>query len=176
MSASTGSSAAAPAETSASPVAAAAAPSASNHAAAAAGDAPAAAAVASATSADSGDDTLVQYVVMRSDLIKTRKWNIGGLIANGSHACVSAIVQFQAQGDADVAAYVAPDALAKMHKVVLSVPNEDELAATSALLDRSHIKHVVWTEQPENYRSCLALKPYRRSIVQPLLRHLKLFR
>jgi len=116
----------------------------------------------------------VQYVVMRSDLVKQKKWNVGGLIGNGAHACVSAIVQYM--GDGDVAAYTAPDALPNMHKVVLSVPDEAELNATADMLQRSGFKHVLWREQPENYCSCLALKPYRRSVVQPLLRHLKLFR
>ena len=39
------------------------------------------------------EQTLVQYIVMRSDLTKQHKWNAGGLIANGSHASVAVIAE-----------------------------------------------------------------------------------
>jgi len=120
------------------------------------------------------EDVLVQYVVMRGDLIKAHKWNVGGLIANGSHACVAAIMQHLQ--DDEVRRYTSADSLGSMRKVVLSAKDEQELIETAEKLQNNNIKHHVWVEHPENYRSCLAVRPYPRSIIQPLLKHLKLFR
>ncbi len=78
--------------------------------------------------------------------------------------------------DPDVVSYVSPVASTQMHKVVLSAKDLGELDSTAELLTKSSIKHHLWTEQPENLRACIAVKPYPRSVIQPLLRHLKLFR
>jgi peptidyl-tRNA hydrolase len=134
----------------------------------------AASAVESPPQPSDSSDVLVQYVVMRGDLIKAHKWNVGGLIANGSHACVAVICEHMA--DAEVKAYIDPTAATQMHKVVLAAKDDAELGATSDLLTHHQMKHKVWTEQPENFRSCLAVRPYPRSLIQPLLKHLKLFR
>jgi peptidyl-tRNA hydrolase len=124
------------------------------------------------------DLTLVQYVVMRSDLIKQFKWNIGGLIANGSHACISVISEHLE--DEEVRRYIGliptDPPQPQMHKVVLSVKDETELNETAELLTKNAIVHRVWMEAPEQFPSCLATRPYQRHILQPLLRHLKLFR
>ena len=123
---------------------------------------------------------LVQYVVMRSDLVKSLKWNVGGLIANGSHACLSVIAEHL--HDDDVRLYLGlstppeGEAAVQMHAVVLAVRDEEELQSTAELLRRHSIAHRLWVEAPERVPSCLATRPYQRSIVQPLLRHLKLFR
>ena len=130
------------------------------------------------SSSSTADSILVQYVVMRSDLIKAFKWNIGGLIANGCHASIAVIADHL--DDADVRAYIgrAEDEgqRTQMHKVVLAVKDEAELMETASLLTRHSIVHRVWVEAPEQLPSCLATRPYQRSVVQPLLRHLKLFR
>jgi peptidyl-tRNA hydrolase len=132
----------------------------------------------SPSSTSAADSILVQYVVMRSDLIKAFKWNIGGLIANGCHASIAVIADHL--NDADVRAYIGlagdEGQRTQMHKVVLAVKDEAELRDTAALLSRHSIDHRLWVEAPEELPSCLATRPYRRSVVQPLLRHLKLFR
>ena len=128
----------------------------------------------------SADSVLVQYVVMRSDLVKGHKWNVGGLIANGCHASISVLAEHL--NDADVRAYLGLAGAdeqrpqTQMHKVVLSVKDEAELLDTASLLTRHSIVHRVWVEAPELLPSCLATRPYQRRVVQPLLRHLKLFR
>ena len=157
--------------------------------------------------ASSYEQTLVQYIVMRSDLVKQHKWNVGGLIANGSHACVSVLAD--SWEDADVQRYVTASAGTQMHKVVLAARDEKELTDTASLLRQHSIVHKVWVsaptaashawllvyrsqhsprcvarplccgcqiEQPEQLPSCLATRPYRRHVLQPILRHLKLFR
>ena len=123
------------------------------------------------------DETLVQYVVMRSDLIKQHRWNVGALIANGSHACISVIAAHWQ--DEAVQRYVTSgnkNGAPQMHKVVLSVKDENELTDTAQILSHHRIVHQIWTEQPEAIQACLAVKPYPRSIIAPLLKHLKLFR
>ena len=114
------------------------------------------------------------YVVMRSDLVKSHKWNVGGLISNGAHACMAVVMAHR--NDPDVERYTSPDAETQMHKVVLAAKDEGELVETSKMLERHGMAHKVWVEQPEMIRSCLAVKPYPRSIIQPLLKALKLFR
>jgi peptidyl-tRNA hydrolase len=89
-------------------------------------------------------------------------------------ACVSVLMANLR--DAEVTAYTDPAAAAQMHKVVLSAKDESELVHTAELLQKNSIKHVLWTEQPEHMRTCLAVRPYPRKIIQPLLKHLKLFR
>lgn len=89
-------------------------------------------------------------------------------------ACVSVLMANLR--DAEVVAYTDPAAAAQMHKVVLSAKDEGELVDTAQMLQQNSIKHVLWTEQPEHMRTCLAVRPYPRKIIQPLLKHLKLFR
>ena len=123
------------------------------------------------------DATLVQYIVMRSDLVKQHRWNVGGLIANGSHACLAVIAEHVQHED--VRRYLGLSGekqSQQMHTVVLSVTDERELRDTAALLAGHDIAHCLWVEAPEQLPSCLATRPYPRSALQPLLRHLKLFR
>jgi len=60
---------------------------------------------------------LVQYVVLRKDLIKTLKWPTGALVAQGCHACTAAVHMFYE--DPNTQQYLRD--LDRMHKVVLEV-------------------------------------------------------
>ena len=62
---------------------------------------------------------LVQYVVVRGDLLRTLKWPTGALIAQACHACSAVIHLFHE--DPNTQEYVAE--LEQMHKVVLEVCN-----------------------------------------------------
>jgi peptidyl-tRNA hydrolase PTRHD1 len=64
----------------------------------------------------------------------------------------------------------------QMHKVTLKVPDEKELKETSEMLAENNISHKLWIEMPENIATCIATRPYPRSILRPLLKALKLFR
>lgn len=61
--------------------------------------------------------SMVQYIVVRSDLTKTLKWPLGALVAQACHACSA--VMFLFRDDPNVKEYTSN--LDSMHKVVLEV-------------------------------------------------------
>ena len=61
--------------------------------------------------------TIVQYVIVRADLIKTLSWPVGALIAQACHATSAVIHNFYSHEDTQ--AYLSN--LDNMHKIVLSV-------------------------------------------------------
>lgn len=61
--------------------------------------------------------TLIQYVVVRKDLISTLKWPVGAVIAQACHACSA--VMYQYHDDPVTKQYTAD--LDNMHKCVLEV-------------------------------------------------------
>ncbi|KAM9496163.1 putative peptidyl-tRNA hydrolase PTRHD1 [Clarias gariepinus] len=115
---------------------------------------------------------LVQYVVVRSDLINTLSWPLGAVITQACHAATAAIHLHYS--DPDTQEYLAE--LDTMHKVVLQAADEACLTDLSRTLNESGIMHKLWTEQPENIPTCLALKPYPKQTVQHLLKNFKLFK
>ena len=60
---------------------------------------------------------LVQYVALRGDLLRTHKWPVGAMVAQGCHACTAVIHTFREE--ANVAQYLSD--LDRMHKIVLEV-------------------------------------------------------
>lgn len=62
-------------------------------------------------------DVLVQYVVLRRDLIDT--WPLGSVVTQGCHAAVSAV--WSNKDDPFTIDYCSPDKLDSMHKVSLSL-------------------------------------------------------
>lgn len=60
---------------------------------------------------------VVQYLIVRGDLIKTLKWPVGALIAQACHASTAAMHLFYS--DAHTVEYL--ENLDNMHKVVLEV-------------------------------------------------------
>ena len=114
------------------------------------------------------EQTLVQYIVMRSDLVKQHKWNAGGLIANGSHAAV-AIIAERWQDD-EVQQYVRGADGKQMHTVVLAASDEKELMDTAGLLQQNSIVHKVWVNQPATQHctrdtaQCAGLPPLIRAV------------
>ncbi|TSL47666.1 putative peptidyl-tRNA hydrolase PTRHD1 [Bagarius yarrelli] len=115
---------------------------------------------------------LVQYVVVRSDLIHTLSWPLGAVITQACHAATAAI--HSNYSDPDTQEYLSD--LEHMHKVVLQTADEASLTQLSCTLRENGITHTLWTEQPENVATCLALKPYPKNIVQPFIRKLQLFK
>ncbi|XP_028296351.1 putative peptidyl-tRNA hydrolase PTRHD1 [Gouania willdenowi] len=115
---------------------------------------------------------LVQYVVVRSDLVHGLSWPLGAVITQACHAATAAVHLHY--GDPDTQRYLAE--LDSMHKVVLGAPDEAALSGLSETLTQAGVSHKLWIEQPENIPTCLALKPYPKETVQPLLRKFKLFK
>lgn len=116
--------------------------------------------------------SLVQYVVVRGDLLKQKSWNLGALIAQACHASTAVIHLFYTE--ADTQAYLAE--LDNMHKVVLEAKDEDQLKALADQLTEADVDHKVWVEQPENYPTCLAIRPYPKAQVQDYFKGFKLYR
>jgi peptidyl-tRNA hydrolase len=61
--------------------------------------------------------TLVQYVVVRKDLLKVLKWSLGAIITQACHAC-SAVIHIH-HDDSNTQAYLAD--VDHMHKIILEV-------------------------------------------------------
>ena len=67
-------------------------------------------------------------------------------------------------------------ALETMHKVILEVPSEESLRSLASTLNEAQIDFHLWEEQPEAIATALALKPYEKETVRPLLKKYKLFK
>ncbi|XP_013886724.1 putative peptidyl-tRNA hydrolase PTRHD1 [Austrofundulus limnaeus] len=115
---------------------------------------------------------LVQYIVVRSDLVHELSWPLGAVITQACHAATAAVHLHY--GDPDTQRYLSE--LDSMHKVVLAAPDEAALSGLSERLSQAGVAHKVWVEQPENIPTCLALKPCSKHTVRPLLSNFKLFK
>ncbi|XP_060526001.1 putative peptidyl-tRNA hydrolase PTRHD1 [Cylas formicarius] len=116
--------------------------------------------------------SLVQYVVVRGDLIKELKWPLGAVIAQACHA-VTAVVHLFYE-DECTKQYLSD--VDNMHKVVLEAPDEKSIADLKVKLDENHVKHKLWIEQPEGIPTCVAVKPYPKDEVQKYFKKFKLFK
>ncbi|WOL18305.1 hypothetical protein Cni_G27099 [Canna indica] len=115
-------------------------------------------------------DVVVQYVVLRRDLIDT--WPLGSVVTQGCHASVAAV--WSHRDHPDVLAYCSDRDLDSMHKVTLEVKGETQLRNLAEKLKTEGIDHKLWIEQPENFPTCLATRPYHKSQVATFFRKLKL--
>ena len=129
---------------------------------------------APAAAAEDADETLVQFVVVRRDLLKTLEWPVGSVIAQACHACLA--VAWEHKDDPDVVRYLAPENVDAMHKVTKEVKGEPQLRTLADKLKAEGIAYKLWTEQPENIPTAIALKPYPASRVKPLLKKYQLFK
>ncbi|KAH7847000.1 hypothetical protein Vadar_020635 [Vaccinium darrowii] len=116
------------------------------------------------------EDVVVQYVVLRRDLIDT--WPLGSVVTQGCHASVAAI--WSNKEDPHTVDYCSPANIDSMHKVTLEVKGEIQLSNLSEKLTAGGIAHKLWIEQPENIPTCLATKPYPKSMVSLFFKKLKL--
>lgn len=115
---------------------------------------------------------IVQYVIVRGDLLTKLSWPVGALVAQAFHAATAAIHLFY--NDEHTQAYLAD--LDNMHKVILEAPNEATLRQLAEKLTESGIEHKLWVEQPEDFPTCLAVKPYPKTEVQKHFKKLKLYK
>mmetsp|Transcript_21027 Transcript_21027/g.31354 ORF Transcript_21027/g.31354 Transcript_21027/m.31354 type:complete len:129 (+) Transcript_21027:817-1203(+) len=125
----------------------------------------------SASSNDAKSDTVVQYVVVRRDLLK-KGWGTGPLMAQACHASTAAL--WLSRNTKWTASYT--NDLDNMHKVILSAKNEGALLKAAKNLEAGGMGFKMWVEQPENIKTALATYPAPRSIVKPLTKGLQLFR
>ncbi|XP_058810043.1 putative peptidyl-tRNA hydrolase PTRHD1 isoform X2 [Phymastichus coffea] len=115
---------------------------------------------------------IVQYVIVRKDLIKALEWPVGAVIAQVCHACTAVTHLFH--DDPHSQTYLSD--LDNMHTVVLEVPSEENLKTIHTTLTENNILHKLWIEQPENIPTCLVIKPYPKDSVHKYLKKLKLFK
>ncbi|XP_017753972.1 PREDICTED: putative peptidyl-tRNA hydrolase PTRHD1 isoform X2 [Eufriesea mexicana] len=115
---------------------------------------------------------LVQYVVVRGDLMRTMGWPIGAITAQACHACVAVTHLFY--NDNYTQAYLAN--LDAMHKIVLEVPDETSLNNLCLTLTNENIDYKLWMEQPENIPTSLATKPYPMDKVKSYFKKYRLLK
>ena len=92
--------------------------------------------------------------------------------AQACHATTAVIHQFYEKEDTKN--YLKD--LDNMHKIVLCVKNEEDMKSLHVKLTEAEIDHKLWIEQPENFPTCLAVRPYVKDEVQKHFKKLKLFR
>ncbi|XP_028404308.1 putative peptidyl-tRNA hydrolase PTRHD1 [Dendronephthya gigantea] len=114
---------------------------------------------------------LVQYIAIRKDLSSTLNWPAGAVIAQACHACSAVIVSYK--DDPYTVDYVQD--LDRMHKVIVEVPSEEALTKLSTKLSENKMDFKLWVEQPENYATCLATKPYPREEISKFFKKFKLY-
>jgi peptidyl-tRNA hydrolase len=115
---------------------------------------------------------IVQYVVVRGDLVSSLQWPLGALVAQACHAATAVLhVHY---GDETTQKYFAD--LDNMHKIVLEIKDEAALRQLAAKLTENSVAHKMWIEQPENYPTCLAVKPYEKGEVQKYFKKFKLYK
>ena len=110
------------------------------------------------------NDPLTQYVVVRRDLWRDKGWSIGSICVQVAHASVAAIADFPEREETKQ--YVSLKNLKSMTKVVLEVKGETQLESLSEKLRTNDVEHHCWREQPEDYLTCLATRPYKRSEIK----------
>ncbi|KAI6657413.1 Peptidyl-tRNA hydrolase [Oopsacas minuta] len=115
---------------------------------------------------------LVQYIVVRRDLLGTAGWSLGALIAQACHASTAALYLYH--DHTHTQEYYSD--LDRMHKVILEVSNESALKELSVKLTANEIEFKLWVEQPENYPTSLATRPYPQNLIKPMFTALKLFK
>ncbi|XWS17912.1 hypothetical protein CRYUN_Cryun33cG0109400 [Craigia yunnanensis] len=84
---------------------------------------PAATKINPLTVGNNDDNVLVQYVVLRRDLIET--WPLGGMVTQGCHASVNAI--WSHKDDPHTLQYCSPENIDSMHKVTLEVKGDSQI-------------------------------------------------
>ena len=98
-------------------------------------------------------------------------WPLGAVITQACHAATAAIHLHYS--DSDTQEYLAD--LDNMHKVVLQIEDQGSLVSLARDLKDRGIAFKLWYEQPGDIPTCVALKPYCKEMVRPLMRDFKLF-
>lgn len=117
-------------------------------------------------------DKLIQYILIRKDLIGTKQWSIGSMIAQGCHASVAAIATTL---ESECTREYIADYL-NMTKLVLAVEDDIQLKDMADKLSNNNIPHHMWFEKPEDIPTALATSPLPKSAVGLYFKHLKLLK
>jgi len=118
---------------------------------------------------------IVQYVIMRKDLLpnkKSKAFSTGAFIAQACHAAAAALHRFSST---DPTTRFLND-LENMTVCVLGVEDKIELESLAQTLANGEIPFHLWIEKPENIPTALATAPVEKQAVWELVGHLKLLR
>ena len=118
--------------------------------------------------------SIVQYLVVRADLLTKMAWPLGAVVAQACHASPAAVHIGVKADDEETLKYLQD--LDNMRKVVLEAQDEADLRTLAAKLEENDVKFKLWVEQPENYPTCLASKPYEKVKVQKFFKKFKLYK
>jgi len=116
--------------------------------------------------------SIVQYILVRGDLLLKEGWPVGAVMAQACHAATAAIHLYYS--DEHTQQYLRD--LDNMHKVILEAPGEGDLLKVSEKLKEGGVDFKLWVEQPENFPTCLAVKPYPKQEVQKYFKKYKLYK
>nr|XP_002737152.2 PREDICTED: putative peptidyl-tRNA hydrolase PTRHD1-like [Saccoglossus kowalevskii] len=117
--------------------------------------------------------SMVQYVVVRGDLIKTLKWPTGAVITQVSLPNSIVYAPFN-----DTCRYLEghKHGVGDLFIILLQAKDEESIQKLAEKLQEDKIDHKLWIEQPENIPTCLAAKPYPKEEIQKYFKKFKLFK
>jgi len=114
-------------------------------------------------------------LIVDGSLSTSLNWPKGPWMAQSAHAAIAAI--HISSSSPNTQAYLSPENLGSMHKVVLQTPAEGKhklsLQELAQRLDAARTEqgqaegeefpqHYLWIEQPEGIATCLAIAPNRK--------------
>uniref|UniRef100_A0A1B0CL56 peptidyl-tRNA hydrolase n=1 Tax=Lutzomyia longipalpis TaxID=7200 RepID=A0A1B0CL56_LUTLO len=105
---------------------------------------------------------LIQCLIVRKDL----PWPPGALIAQACHA--SSAINHTTIGEAR-------EAFGKAEGVkisIMEVENQEALQDANDKLSKDGVDFKLWTEQPENFPTCICLKIYPEEFVEKYLKEI----
>ncbi|KAF8119763.1 peptidyl-tRNA hydrolase II [Boletus edulis] len=102
-------------------------------------------------------EPLVIQIVVRRDLFDKEKWGVGPLMAQAAHAATA--VLHLTRGRQETIEYLAD--LRNMRKTP-DLSTLEKLTAALSHAGPEPIPHHLWTEQPEDIPTCIALAPNRK--------------
>lgn len=121
------------------------------------------------------NNKIIQYVVMRKDILPSKKVNgfsTGAYIAQACHAASAAMHRFACLEN--TIRFL--DDLENMTVCVLGVENNSELESLASKLESEGVPFHLWVEKPELITTALATAPVEKQKVSQHLGHLKLLR
>ena len=117
-------------------------------------------------------DSIVQYIIVRSDLGRNQDRAFNTLISHTSSASTAAIHMFYKHEHTK--SYLKDED--NMRKKIFQVDSEEELLELDIKLMIQKIDYRMWLKQPENYATCIALRPYPVSEIAEHFKKLKLYK
>jgi hypothetical protein len=117
-------------------------------------------------------ESLVQYIIVRSDLGRNQDRAFNTLISHTSSASTAAIHLFY--NHEHTKAYLKNGD--NMRKKIFQVDCEEDLLELDIKLMIHKIDYRMWIKQPEKYATCIATRPYPNSELAEHFKSLKVYK